>query len=129
LATYTNISPTAGTKTIQTCSTFLTYYGNSAASEMDLLGVVENYFGCTGICEGDIVNYFSDVASGPPSTSIGCYPQIRQKIYDWLDLLYIYCLIAAIICLINLIAGNICIQSMILFRCNLIIFKNQKSFQ
>jgi len=94
---------------------------------MDLLGVVESYFGCTGICEGDIINYFSDVSSGPPSTSIGCYPQIRQKIYDWLDLLYIYCLISSIVCLINLIAGNICIQSMILLGCSLIILKKKDS--
>lgn len=67
------------------------------------MGLIENTFDCTGICDGDIIYYFSDVNKGPTGTSKGCFLQIRDKILNWLSLCYVYSIIAASITLANVI--------------------------
>lgn len=95
----------SGTSNLQSCTAFIATQGNKHDNEIAFLQAVEETFQCTGVCDSDIVFYFSDVNNGPP-VKMGCYEAVRNKLFDWLAVVYIYTIIAAVFTMLSVAFGN-----------------------
>ncbi|EAR92232.2 tetraspanin family protein (macronuclear) [Tetrahymena thermophila SB210] len=101
------------TTTILECNFFIQQIAEQKAKEVTLLKAIESNFECTGICTGDLVYYFNNINSGRPANSNGCYSQIRQKLTDWAQYIYIISIIIACFSFLNILFAliNCCIGS------------------
>ncbi|KAL4439303.1 hypothetical protein ABPG74_016966 [Tetrahymena malaccensis] len=99
------------TTTVLECNFFIQQIAQQKAKEVALLEAIERNFECTGICTGDLVYYFNNINSGRPANSNGCYSQIRQKLTQWAQYIYIISIIVAIFSFLNVLLAliNCCV--------------------